>query len=102
MRHNASIDISHFAYHIYVHNGDAFMKTVSVREMRDHIGSVLGEAEQGETVVIKRHGREIAKLSPMDSRETGLPSMKALRSRIERKGKSLSQDVAGARDQERY
>jgi len=78
------------------------MKTVNVREMRNHIGQVLSTAEHGETVVIKRHGRKVAKLSPLDANETGLPSMKALRDRIARKGDPLSRDLVGARKQERY
>ena len=78
------------------------MKIVSVREMRDHIGKVLAEAEQGETVVIKRHGREIAKLGPLETQTAGLPSMKALRKRISRKGGALSRDIVDARAQERF
>jgi len=59
------------------------MKTVSVKEMRDHIGAILEEAERGETLVIKRHGREIAKLGPMDVQKEGLPSMESFRKGIQ-------------------
>ncbi|VGO12964.1 hypothetical protein PDESU_01518 [Pontiella desulfatans] len=78
------------------------MKTVSVREMRDHIGQVLSSAELGETVIIKRHGRKIAKLGPLDATEAGLPSMKKLRDQISNKGKALSKAVIDEREEERY
>ncbi len=78
------------------------MKTVSVREMRDHIGAILEEAESGETLVIKRHGREIAKLGPMDVQKEGLPSMESFRKGINCKGSTLSQDIVKTRMQERF
>jgi len=78
------------------------MKTVSVRELRDHIGAILEEAESGETLVIKRHGREIAKLGPMDVEKEGLPSMESFRKGINCKGNTLGQDIMDARMQERF
>jgi len=78
------------------------MKTVSVREMRDHIGAILEEAERGETLIIKRHGREVAKLGPMDTEKEGLPSMESFRKGINYKGNTLGQDIVDARMQERF
>ena len=78
------------------------MRTVSVREMRTHISKVLEEAEKGETLVIKRYGREIAKLGPMDTEKEKLPSLEAMRRTIECKGNTLSQDILDSRMQERF
>ena len=78
------------------------MRTVSVREMREQISKILEEAEKGETFVIKRCGREIAKLSPVDTDNGRLPSLGTMRSSIECKGNSLSQNIDGSRMQERF
>ena len=38
--------------------------TVGVREMRVRLAELVGRAERGETVVITRSGREVARLGP--------------------------------------
>jgi len=70
--------------------------------MRTHISKVLEEAEKGETLVIKRYGREIAKLGPMDTEKEKLPSLEEMRRTIECKGNTLSQDILDSRMQERF
>ncbi len=78
------------------------MKTVSARKMRGQIGAILEEAESGETLVIKGHGREVAKLGPTDAEKEGLPGMESFRKGIHFKGHTLSQDSVDARMQERF
>ncbi len=40
------------------------MRTVQASEAKTHLLSLLDEVERGETVVITRHGKRIARLSP--------------------------------------
>lgn len=46
------------------------MKTVTTREAQHHLSKVLKLVEAGEEVVITRRGKELAKLSPIDSGAT--------------------------------
>ena len=41
------------------------MKTVGAYEAKVHFGELLTEVEQGETVVVTRHGRPVARLLPI-------------------------------------
>jgi prevent-host-death family protein len=44
------------------------MKTVTIRELRNHGGEVVGRVEAGEYVTVTRDGRPVAKLRPLRSR----------------------------------
>lgn len=44
------------------------MATVSAYEAKTHLGSLLQRAEAGETIVITKHGREVARLVAPDQR----------------------------------
>ncbi len=46
------------------------MKTVSVREAREKIGSLLDAVSAGENIVITRRGKPVAKLTNIDSEDT--------------------------------
>lgn len=41
------------------------MKAIGVYEARVHFGDLLREVEEGETIIVTRHGRPIAKLCPL-------------------------------------
>jgi prevent-host-death family protein len=41
------------------------MKTIGIYEARVHFGDLLREVEEGETIIVTRHGRPVAKLSPL-------------------------------------
>jgi prevent-host-death family protein len=45
------------------------MRTVGAYEAKTHFSELLREVENGETIIVTRHGQPIARLSPMD-RET--------------------------------
>jgi prevent-host-death family protein len=45
------------------------MKQVGVYEAKTHLPKLLDEVERGETVVITRHGRPVAKLVPVSGRQ---------------------------------
>ena len=40
------------------------MATVSVRDLRNHGGEVLGRVQRGETIIVTRDGAEVAELRP--------------------------------------
>jgi prevent-host-death family protein len=42
------------------------MKEVGVYEAKTHLPALLNDVERGETIVITRHGRPIARLSPIE------------------------------------
>ena len=44
------------------------METVTIRELRNHGGSVVGRVEAGESVTVTRDGRPVAELRPVRSR----------------------------------
>ena len=41
------------------------MKTIGAYEMKTRLGEVLTEVEQGETIIVTRHGVPVARLSPL-------------------------------------
>lgn len=56
------------------------MKSVGVYDAKTHFAKLLDEVERGETVVITRHGRPVARLIPMkDSPRTVDETIAAIR-----------------------
>ena len=45
------------------------MTTVSAYEAKTHLPRLLRAAEQGETVIITRHGRPVAQLGPVEQHD---------------------------------
>ena len=78
------------------------MTTVSIREARIHLSELVDAANRGETVVITRHGRTVARLSPPSPAKESFPDLAKFRASLKVKGKPLSQTVRELRDQERY
>lgn len=63
------------------------MTTVSAYEAKTHLPRLIRAVEQGETVIITRHGRPVAKLAPIgDQRRENVAEvmkrMEALRRRL--------------------
>jgi prevent-host-death family protein len=48
------------------------MKTVTIRELRNHGGEVVDRVEAGEAVTVTRDGRPVAELRPVRAR--GIPA----------------------------
>jgi len=44
------------------------MREVPASEAKTHLPRLLGDVERGETIIITRHGRPIARLVPEDAR----------------------------------
>ena len=66
------------------------MKTVKFTEFRKHASDMLTDVEQGETLVVLRHGRPIAEISPIARADDGSPSWKRPALRLVTSGGALS------------
>ncbi|MBN1781954.1 type II toxin-antitoxin system Phd/YefM family antitoxin [bacterium] len=74
------------------------MRTITFTEFRKNASGFLTEVENGEKLVVLRHGKAIAEISPPDLTETVTPSWKQPRLRLIMKGKSLSRTIIEDRE----
>jgi len=76
------------------------MTTVTLTEFRSHASGMLTRVEHGETLVVLRHGRPIAEVSPVAEESDTQPSWKRQALRISTKGKGLSAAILEERTHE--
>jgi prevent-host-death family protein len=75
------------------------MREVQASEAKTHLPQLLDDVERGETIVITRHGRAVARLVPDEDRRRAeraeaIEAIKALRKRV---GKVPLQELLDAR-----
>ncbi|HEX4080281.1 MAG TPA: type II toxin-antitoxin system prevent-host-death family antitoxin [Rhizomicrobium sp.] len=75
---------------------------IQASEAKTHLSELLDKVEQGQTIVITRHGRAIARLVPENDRwqeevNRALAAIKALQKRA---GKMTVEDLLSARHEE--
>jgi len=75
---------------------------ISVKEARAKFSSLLNQVEEGDEVIIRRRGKEIARLVPSNSQGRRLPSLSDFRRSIRLKGGPLSATIRKGRKEERY
>ena len=75
------------------------MKTITFTEFRRHASSLFSAVEDGEIIVVLRHGRPIAEISPV-SRKDDMPSWKKPGLRLAAKGTELSSAILEERERE--
>lgn len=75
------------------------MPTVSLVEAKAHLSELLDRVEAGEAVVITRHGRPVANLSPVVQKKQPLRSRAAFRARMPRLRKSSAVLIREMRDE---
>jgi prevent-host-death family protein len=75
------------------------MSNVTLTEFRSHASGMLDRVERGETIVVLRHGRPIAEVSPVAARAE-IPSWKKPALRLVTKGAALSRMILAERDDE--
>ena len=78
----------------------AHMREIQASEAKTHLPQILDDVERGETVVITRHGRGIARLVPEATRrqteiDEAVESILALRKRL--KGKITLEEILSSR-----
>lgn len=66
------------------------MTTVTLTEFRSHASGMLSRVEQGETLIVLRHGRPIAEVSPVLDPAESQASWKKPALRLTTKGAGLS------------
>ncbi len=76
------------------------MKTVSLTEFRNNASGMLTDVEHGEELVVLRHGRPIAKVSPVKRSGDLAPSWQGPALRLTAKGADLAAAILEARDRE--
>jgi prevent-host-death family protein len=76
------------------------MTTVTLTEFRSHASGMLDRVENGETLVVIRHGRPIAEVTPVANQNNGQPSWKKPGLRLSTKGISLSAAILAERNRE--
>jgi prevent-host-death family protein len=79
------------------------MQTIQASEAKTKFLSILDQVERGESMIITRHGKPIARIVPeksVDSEriEQAIEGMRALRQRI---GKLSLEEILSARDEGR-
>jgi prevent-host-death family protein len=79
------------------------MREIQASEAKAHLPSLLDDVERGETLVITRHGKPIARIVPETARRqeeinAAIEGIKALRASI---GKITVEDLLSARDEGR-
>ncbi|MCF6334338.1 MAG: type II toxin-antitoxin system prevent-host-death family antitoxin [Spirochaetales bacterium] len=78
------------------------MHTITAREARKSLSSLLTEAEQGQVISITRRGNEVARLVPPGVDGIHFPDITEFRNSIMVNGKPTSEVVLDIRNEERY
>jgi len=76
------------------------MTTVTLTDFRSHASGMLTRVENGETLVVLRHGRAIAEVSPVAHPKGSQPSWKTSALRLSTKGAGLSLAILEERERE--
>ena len=74
------------------------MRTITFTEFRKHASGFLSEVENGEQLVVLRHGKAIAEINPPTLNNLTEPSWKKPRLKLIMKGKTLSQTILEDRE----
>jgi prevent-host-death family protein len=77
------------------------MVTVTLVEAKAHLSELLDKVEAGEQVVITRHGRPVARLSPEREPKKPIRSLAKFRARMPRLDPPLSATLRQVRDEQR-
>jgi prevent-host-death family protein len=75
---------------------------ISVKEARAKFSSLLNQVMEGDEIIIRRRGKEIARLVPVSREGRRLPRLGDFRRSIRLKGEALSATVRKGRKEERY
>jgi len=76
------------------------MKTVSFTEFRNHASGLLSEVESGEILVVLRHGKAVAEVSPATKAQARIPNWKRPGLKLAIRGMDLSAAIFEERERE--
>jgi prevent-host-death family protein len=78
------------------------MPEVQASETKTHLPQLLDDVEHGETIVITRHGKSIARLVPdAEQRQANAAAVEAIRELCKRTGRITVEELLSARDEDR-
>ncbi|MES1258799.1 MAG: type II toxin-antitoxin system prevent-host-death family antitoxin, partial [Acidobacteriota bacterium] len=79
------------------------MREIQASEAKTHLPRLLDDVERGETVIITRHGRAIARIVPeQDRRQANIDkAMDAIRNLRQRTGRIKVEELLSAREEGR-
>lgn len=75
------------------------MRTIAFTEFRRRASKLFSAVEDGETIVVLRHGKPIAEIKPVSSRDD-LPAWKKPALRLSVQGAELSSAIMEERERE--
>ena len=79
------------------------MGTINLKEARKRLGDLVNAAERGESTVITRRGRKVARIVPLGRKpRRGLPDLTEFRASHKWRWKQLSRVVIDSRKKARY
>ncbi len=73
------------------------MKTVTFTEFRKRASGVLSEVENGEVIVVLRHGKPVAEISPYGAGEAKEPAWKRPGLRLTARGVHVARAILAER-----
>ncbi len=74
------------------------MRNITFTEFRKDASALFSAVEDGETIQVVRHGKPIAKISPLKDKGNDQPSWKKKRIKQSIKGEELSSLILGERE----
>ena len=74
------------------------MRTVNFTDFRNNASFILSAVEKGEIVIVMRHGKPIARITPPETKKGSTPSWKKPALRLVAKGKNLSSAIISERE----
>jgi len=79
------------------------MRQIQASEAKTHLPQLLDDVERGETLIITRHGRAIARIVPeVDRRQEGIDiALASIRELRKRTGKATFEELRSAREEGR-
>jgi prevent-host-death family protein len=79
------------------------MREIQASEAKTHLPQLLDDVERGETLIIKRHGRRIARIVPdVDRRQEEIDkALAGIRELRKRTGRITLRELLSARDEGR-
>jgi prevent-host-death family protein len=79
------------------------MGPVNLKEARRRLSDLVRAAEHGESVVITRRGKEVARIAPVEKKPAKrFPDLTKFRKSIKMRGKPMSEVVIASRREARY
>jgi len=78
------------------------MQTINVSEARGKIANLLDAVASGEEIIILRHGKPTARLTPVSPESVAFPDRSELRTSLPPASESTAIAICALRDDERY